>query len=125
MPNSNANSFDSQQPPTIPSTTSIQSGSGSTSLVQSKVGANGNGNDKLNISGGNPADLAAGKDGASGGRSPPPQRHVHTHHHTHVGLGYPMYPAPYGRKLMPFHFSFPLLSFQINSMDRFHWQRTY
>lgn len=29
-------------------------------------------------------------------RSPPPQRHVHTHHHTHVGLGYPMYPAPYG-----------------------------
>lgn len=36
------------------------------------------------------------KDG--GGRSPPPQRHVHTHHHTHVGLGYPMYPAPYGGK---------------------------
>lgn len=29
-------------------------------------------------------------------RSPPPQRHVHTHHHTHVGLSYPMYPAPYG-----------------------------
>lgn len=34
-----------------------------------------------------------------GGRSPPPQRHVHTHHHTHVGLGYPIgYPAPYGGK---------------------------
>lgn len=35
---------------------------------------------------GNPADS----------RSPPPQRHVHTHHHTHVGLGYPMFNAPYG-----------------------------
>ncbi|XP_055614017.1 serine-rich adhesin for platelets isoform X2 [Uranotaenia lowii] len=32
----------------------------------------------------------------SGARSPPPQRHVHTHHHTHVGLGYPMFQAPYG-----------------------------
>lgn len=41
------------------------------------------------------------KDGSGpGGRSPPPQRHVHTHHHTHVGLGYPIgYPAPYGGKL--------------------------
>lgn len=39
------------------------------------------------------------KDGP-GGRSPPPQRHVHTHHHTHVGLGYPIgaYAAPYGGK---------------------------
>lgn len=35
------------------------------------------------------------KDGQNNGRSPPPQRHVHTHHHTHVGLTYPMYPAPY------------------------------
>lgn len=34
-------------------------------------------------------------------RSPPPQRHVHTHHHTHVGLGYPLYPAPYGGKVRP------------------------
>lgn len=34
-------------------------------------------------------------------RSPPPQRHVHTHHHTHVGLGYPLYPAPYGGKIRP------------------------
>ncbi|XP_057669111.1 zinc finger protein 609-like isoform X1 [Diorhabda carinulata] len=33
-------------------------------------------------------------------RSPPPQRHVHTHHHTHVGLGYPMYPAPYGAAVL-------------------------
>lgn len=32
----------------------------------------------------------------SNARSPPPQRHVHTHHHTHVGLGYPMFQAPYG-----------------------------
>lgn len=38
------------------------------------------------------------KDGSTSGRSPPPQRHVHTHHHTHVGLGYPMYPAQYGGK---------------------------
>lgn len=38
-----------------------------------------------------------------GGRSPPPQRHVHTHHHTHVGLGYPLgYPAPYGGKFLQF-----------------------
>lgn len=37
-------------------------------------------------------------------RSPPPQRHVHTHHHTHVGLGYPMYPAPYGGKMDNFVF---------------------
>ncbi|XP_058455502.1 mucin-2 isoform X2 [Malaya genurostris] len=36
---------------------------------------------------------------ASGARSPPPQRHVHTHHHTHVGLGYPMFQAPYGAVL--------------------------
>lgn len=36
--------------------------------------------------------------GGPDSRSPPPQRHVHTHHHTHVGLGYPMYPAPYGGK---------------------------
>lgn len=35
----------------------------------------------------------------SGARSPPPQRHVHTHHHTHVGLGYPMFQAPYGAVL--------------------------
>lgn len=34
-------------------------------------------------------------------RSPPPQRHVHTHHHTHVGLGYPIYPPPYGGKVRP------------------------
>jgi hypothetical protein len=33
-------------------------------------------------------------------RSPPPQRHVHTHHHTHVGLGYPMYPPPYGAAVL-------------------------
>lgn len=40
------------------------------------------------------------KDGVAG-RSPPPQRHVHTHHHTHVGLGYPLgYPAPYGGELV-------------------------
>lgn len=40
----------------------------------------------------------------TGGRSPPPQRHVHTHHHTHVGLGYPIgpYGAPYGGKLLVF-----------------------
>lgn len=44
-------------------------------------------------------DSAPGNDLKDGGRSPPPQRHVHTHHHTHVGLGYPMYPAPYGGKL--------------------------
>uniref|UniRef100_A0A182NLT9 C2H2-type domain-containing protein n=1 Tax=Anopheles dirus TaxID=7168 RepID=A0A182NLT9_9DIPT len=37
--------------------------------------------------------------GNSGSRSPPPQRHVHTHHHTHVGLGYPMFQAPYGAVL--------------------------
>ncbi|CAH1164685.1 unnamed protein product [Phaedon cochleariae] len=45
----------------------------------------------------------AGGDGGGGGkeaRSPPPQRHVHTHHHTHVGLGYPMYPAPYGATVL-------------------------
>ncbi|XP_053697920.1 zinc finger protein 609 isoform X2 [Sabethes cyaneus] len=35
----------------------------------------------------------------AGARSPPPQRHVHTHHHTHVGLGYPMFQAPYGAVL--------------------------
>lgn len=33
-------------------------------------------------------------------RSPPPQRHVHTHHHTHVGLGYPMFQAPYGAAVL-------------------------
>lgn len=36
----------------------------------------------------------------SGARSPPPQRHVHTHHHTHVGLGYPMFQAPYGAAVL-------------------------
>ncbi|XP_061391300.1 uncharacterized protein LOC133326697 [Musca vetustissima] len=38
--------------------------------------------------------------GGPDSRSPPPQRHVHTHHHTHVGLGYPMYPAPYGAAVL-------------------------
>lgn len=38
--------------------------------------------------------------GANDSRSPPPQRHVHTHHHTHVGLGYPMYTAPYGAAVL-------------------------
>jgi len=45
---------------------------------------------------------SSGKSGSTGDpkdcRSPPPQRHVHTHHHTHVGLGYPLYPAPYTGK---------------------------
>jgi hypothetical protein len=50
---------------------------------------------------GGPPGSELGKDGAPvGSRSPPPQRHVHTHHHTHVGLGYPMYPTPYGGKIL-------------------------
>lgn len=42
--------------------------------------------------------ISTNSSGGADSRSPPPQRHVHTHHHTHVGLGYPMYPAPYGGK---------------------------
>ncbi|XP_036332648.1 mucin-19 [Rhagoletis pomonella] len=50
-----------------------------------------------NIGGGG----APGPNGATtDSRSPPPQRHVHTHHHTHVGLGYPMYTAPYGAAVL-------------------------
>ena len=50
------------------------------------------GNDKID------RDATNVKDGL-GGRSPPPQRHVHTHHHTHVGLGYPgLYSAGYPGK---------------------------
>ncbi|XP_067633114.1 zinc finger protein 608 isoform X2 [Eurosta solidaginis] len=41
-----------------------------------------------------------GNSSTTDSRSPPPQRHVHTHHHTHVGLGYPMYTAPYGAAVL-------------------------
>ncbi|XP_053966394.1 mucin-2 isoform X1 [Anastrepha ludens] len=41
-----------------------------------------------------------GNSATADSRSPPPQRHVHTHHHTHVGLGYPMYTAPYGAAVL-------------------------
>nr|CAI5822349.1 unnamed protein product [Callosobruchus analis] len=60
---------------------------------QPAVGGNGGGKQP---SGGGGGGQQGGQDKDS--RSPPPQRHVHTHHHTHVGLGYPMYPAPYGGK---------------------------
>lgn len=56
--------------------------------------------DKMNIINDMPAGMI--KEGPNSGRSPPPQRHVHTHHHTHVGvgLGYPIgYPAAYGGNL--------------------------
>ncbi|XP_050324036.1 mucin-19 isoform X3 [Bactrocera neohumeralis] len=43
---------------------------------------------------------AGGNSNPADSRSPPPQRHVHTHHHTHVGLGYPMYTAPYGAAVL-------------------------
>ncbi|XP_059224792.1 uncharacterized protein LOC106092016 isoform X4 [Stomoxys calcitrans] len=49
--------------------------------------------------------------GGADSRSPPPQRHVHTHHHTHVGLGYPMYPAPYGAFLQVYRTRVDFLAF--------------
>lgn len=101
LSNPNANSLNIQPPP--PS--SMPPGSGGSSLAKTNssiAGSNAVGGDKLNISGvgGSLAggqDMPPSKDGTNSGRSPPPQRHVHTHHHTHVGLGYPMYPT-YGRK---------------------------
>ncbi|XP_065368364.1 mucin-17 [Calliphora vicina] len=60
------------------------------SAASSCVSGNGTSSSGNNISSG----------GTSDSRSPPPQRHVHTHHHTHVGLGYPMYPAPYGAAVL-------------------------
>lgn len=101
LSNPNANSLNIQPPP--PS--SMPPGSGGSSMAKtnsSAVGSNAVGSDKLNIGGvggGAPGanDMPPNKDGTNAGRSPPPQRHVHTHHHTHVGLGYPMYPT-YGRK---------------------------
>lgn len=101
LTNPNANSLNIQPPP--PS--SMPPGSGGSSMAKTNssiAGSNAVGSDKLNINSGSGGGVAGGndmppnKDGTNG-RSPPPQRHVHTHHHTHVGLGYPMYPT-YGRK---------------------------
>lgn len=53
-----------------------------------------------NSGGGIGSSAAGGNSNPADSRSPPPQRHVHTHHHTHVGLGYPMYTAPYGAAVL-------------------------
>ncbi|VEN37329.1 unnamed protein product, partial [Callosobruchus maculatus] len=74
-----------------PQHTQPQAGGGG----QPAVGNNGGGKQP---SGGGGGGQQGGQDKDS--RSPPPQRHVHTHHHTHVGLGYPMYPAPYGAAVL-------------------------
>ncbi|XP_055540304.1 zinc finger protein 609 isoform X2 [Wyeomyia smithii] len=108
--NSSALSLQQQQQQAPPSAHPQQSPSGPPQGgPNAGSGGSGSGGVDLQKEGG-PTSLAQGstptgapsqQPGApqSGARSPPPQRHVHTHHHTHVGLGYPMFQAPYGAVL--------------------------
>lgn len=81
-----------QQPPGAP----LQPSQGGGPSAGSNPGAGGGVGSELQKDPG-----GAGALGQKDARdSPPPQRHVHTHHHTHVGLGYPMFQAPYGAAVL-------------------------
>ncbi|KAL1375101.1 hypothetical protein pipiens_017703 [Culex pipiens pipiens] len=81
-----------KQPPGTP----LQPSQGGGPSAGSNPGAGGGVGSELQKDPGGPGALGQ-KDARD---SPPPQRHVHTHHHTHVGLGYPMFQAPYGAAVL-------------------------